>query len=79
MIRDFEIGDLVKWKSTRGFEYATILEKRPDPEFGIRYTCLHEGKVMDTGFRNYMTLVDEPHEATLQLWHYQFEKEKESC
>ena len=79
MIRDFEIGDLVKWKSVGGLLYATILEKQPDPEFGIRYTFLHEGKVIDTGFRNYMTLIDEPHEETLFKWNMQFEKERESC
>ena len=79
MIRDFEIGDLVKWKSSAGVLYATILEKLPDPEFGVKYTCLHEGKIITTGFRNYMTLIDEPHEETLFKWHVQFEKEKESC
>jgi len=79
MIQDFEIGDLVKWKSVSGLLYATILEKHPDTQFGIRYTCLHEGKIIDTGFRNYMTLIDEPHEETLYKWTMQFEKEYESC
>ena len=79
MIQDFKIGDLVKWKTTWGFVYATVLEKQLHSEFGTVYTCLHEGEIVATGFRSYMTLMDEPHEETLHKYFYQLQKEKESC
>ena len=80
MIKPFEEGDLVKWETTWGMVYATVIEKRENrgQEEWI-YSVLFNGDIVDTGLRSYMTLMDEPHEKTLTAYQTQLLKEQESC
>ena len=80
-MRNFEEGDLVKWKTSWGMTYATIIEKIRTPlaEEEWIYTMLWDGQIIKTGLRSYMTLIDEPHEATLYQYRAQLLREQESC